>query len=226
VEQWISEGDTILILADINEDVRSDEIASTFRQMGLVEVVTSQHGHLGPNTHIRGTNPIDGIFIPPQMVLNVMSGYFAFREGIPSDHRALWIDIPLAVLGWFNGPELTPLKARRLKCKDPQIIQKYNKVLQQQLDIQKLPQRIEQLSLQTRHHRLTKQQQWDYEAIDRLSTDAKRHAKSKCRKLTVGWVQWCPQLTRAIARILYWKGLWKRLTGMQNTSTEQPGKAV
>jgi len=80
--------------------------------MGLVDAVTGQHGQLGPNTHNRGTNPIDGIFIPIALLPNVSSGYFAFGEGIPSDHRALWIDIPLAALGWFNVPEPIPLKAR------------------------------------------------------------------------------------------------------------------
>jgi len=116
--------------------------------MGLVEAVTSQHGQLGPNTHNRGTNPIDGIFIPPSLLTNVMSGYFAFGEGIPSNHRALWIDTPLAALGWFTVPESIPLKAWRLKCNDPWIIKKYNEALQLQLDTHKLPHCIEWLTLQ------------------------------------------------------------------------------
>jgi len=64
-----------------------------------------------------------------------------------------------------------------------------------------------------RHNHLNRQQQWDYEEIDRLSSDAKQHAESTCHKLTVGRVQWCPQLTKAIARILYWKGIRKCHTG-------------
>jgi len=125
----------------------------------------------------------------------------------------LWIDIPLAALGWFTVPTSIPLQARRLKCNDPRIIKKYNDILQLQLEAHQLPQRIERLTSQTRHHHLTRQQKWDYEEIDRLSSDAKRYSETKCRKLTVGKVQWCPKLTRAISRILYWKGLRKRLTG-------------
>jgi len=178
-----------------------------------VEVVTSQHGLCGPNTHNQGTNPIDCIFIPPLLLPKVTSGYFAFREGIPSDHRALWIDIPLAALGWFTVPEPIPLKAWRLKCNNPRIITKYNDVLQQQLEHHNLPRCIECLTSQVRHNRLTRQQKWDYEAIDHLSSEAKRHAESKCHKLTVGRVQWCPQLTKAIAQILYWKGIRKCHTG-------------
>jgi len=51
VKQWTLEGDTVIILADINDDIRTDLIMSTFWQMGLVDAITSQHGHLGPNTH-------------------------------------------------------------------------------------------------------------------------------------------------------------------------------
>jgi len=213
VDQWLSKGNIIIILADINNNVQTDPIRSTFQQMGLVEAVTSQHGLLGPNTHNHSTNPIDGIFIPPLLLTNVMSRYFSFGEGIPSDHRALWIDIPLAALGWFTVPESIPLKAWRLKCNDPRIIKKYIEALELQLDTHQLPQRIELLTPQTRHNRLTRQQKWDYKEIDCLSSDAKHHAETKCHKLMVGRVQWCPQLTRAIAQILYWKGLRKRHTG-------------
>jgi len=111
VKQWTSEGDTVVLLADINDDIRTDLITSTFWQMGLVDAITSQHGQCGPNTHNRGSTPIDGIFIPPSLLPHVTSGYLAFSEGIPSDHRALWIDIPLSALGWFIVPEPTPLKA-------------------------------------------------------------------------------------------------------------------
>jgi len=86
VEQWTAEGDTVIILADINDDIRTDPITSAFRQMGLLDAITSQHGNLSPNTHNRGSTPIDGIYIPPTLLPHVTSGYLAFGEGIPSDH--------------------------------------------------------------------------------------------------------------------------------------------
>jgi len=56
-------------------------------------------------------------------------------------------------------------------------------------------------------------QQRQLEVIDEVTTQAKLMAEQSCRKLTVGKVQWCPQLTHAIARILYWKGVRKRIRG-------------
>jgi len=57
---------------------------------------------MGLNTHNQGSNPIDGIFIPTTLIPAVTSGYLAFGKGIPSNHRAIWINVPLAALGWFN----------------------------------------------------------------------------------------------------------------------------
>jgi len=101
VALWQSEGDMVIILVDINEDIQEEPILSTFWQMGLAETIIAQHGIQGPNTHNCGTNPINCIFISTTLIQAVTSGYLAFGEGIPSNHRAVWIDIPLAALGWF-----------------------------------------------------------------------------------------------------------------------------
>jgi len=45
------------------------------------------------------------------------------------------------------------------------------------------------------------------------STASKLFAEAKCCKLTVRQVPWCPRITMAITRILYWKGLKKRILG-------------
>ncbi len=111
VEQWQSARDIVIILVDINEDVCLESISSKFQEMGLVEAITAIHGNTGPNTHNRGQHPIDGIFVPRQLVKSVMAGYYAFGKGIPSDHQVLWIDIPLDALGWFTIPSSVPLQA-------------------------------------------------------------------------------------------------------------------
>jgi len=102
--------------------------------MGLVEATTALPGNLGPNTHNRGQTPINRIFIPQSLLNSIMAGYYAFGEGIPSDHQALWLDIPLTSLGWFNIPAPIPLKAQRLKCTDPRIVKQYNMALQELME--------------------------------------------------------------------------------------------
>jgi len=183
--------------------------------MGLVEAIMAIHGNNGPNTHNRGKNPIDRIFTPWTLAQSLTSGYYAFGEGIPSNHRALWIDIPLATLGWFTVPSSIPLKAWRLQCKDPRIIEYYNKELHKLLAQHRLVKRLQVLSNQTQNWRITRTQQREYEEIDALTTQAKILAEAQCRKLPVGKVPWCPQLSKVIAQIWYWKGIRKRLLNSQ-----------
>jgi len=40
-------------------------------------------------------------------------------------------------------------------------------------------------------------------------TEAKRGAENQCRKFKNGQVQWCPQVTAAINKILFWKSILK-----------------
>jgi len=79
-------------MANMNEDVRVPIIQNTFRMVGLVEGLTTQHPQ-PPPTHNHGSNPIDGIFIPFSLLDQCQTSYLEFSEAIPSDHQALWIDI-------------------------------------------------------------------------------------------------------------------------------------
>jgi len=200
-------------MADMNEDVREDPVLTTATNMGLQDAVTTQHGKDAPNTHNRGSAPIDGIFLPLQLIHTIRSGYLAFGKGIPSDHCLIWVDIPAAAFRWLTPPEMVPLKAQRLKCKDPRIVAQYNQELEKALTTSKLSERLQALEQAVTGCRLTQKQQQHLEAIDEEMTKAKLTAEQLCRKLTAGKVQWCPQLSKAIAQILYWKGVRKRIRG-------------
>jgi len=48
--------------------------------------------------HQQGSKPIDGIFMSYYLISSYTGGYVAFGKGVPSDHQALWLDIPAM---WF-----------------------------------------------------------------------------------------------------------------------------
>jgi len=98
-------------MANMNEDVREDPVLTTATNMGVQDAVMTQHGNDAPNTHNRGSAPIDGIFLLAQLIPTIQSGYLAFGEGIPSDHQLIWVDVPVAALGWLAPPDMVPLKA-------------------------------------------------------------------------------------------------------------------
>jgi len=199
----------MIILADMNNNICIDPIQTAVIQMGLAEAITTQHGPNTPNMHNHRSKPIDGIFLEPNLIQTISSGYLAFGKGIPSDHWAVWINIPIGAMGWFMSPDAVLLKARQLKCEDPRIVAKYNLMLEMELTSQNLPCWMESLVEQVKGHRLTWAQQRKLENIDRETTCTKVMAEWNCQKLTLGKVQWCPQLTKAIACILYWKGIKK-----------------
>jgi len=90
---WQAKGDTVILVADMNEDVRSLAIQDMLRAIGLVDGPTTLHAS-PPATYNHGMNPIDGIFLPSNLVDQCNSGYLEFGAAVPSNHRALWLDIP------------------------------------------------------------------------------------------------------------------------------------
>jgi hypothetical protein len=87
----------VVLLSDWNADVRGEKTRKDMADLGMREVITEFHGDEGPRTYIRGSKPIDGIFMAHDLYI-VQCGYMPFGMGIGSDHRCLWIDIRTRVL--------------------------------------------------------------------------------------------------------------------------------
>jgi len=102
--------------------------------------------------------------------------------------------------------------ARRLQCKDPRVVNRYDNTLSEKLKEDNLAAKVSTLAAEIKI-RLTNNQQEQYEAIDKAATEYKRHAEKTCRKLHAGAVQWCPLVSHAIYQILYWKGMLSRKQG-------------
>jgi len=92
------------------------------------------------------------------------------------------------------------------------VIDKYNELLLQQLLKDQVPQPVQALA-NALSGRLTRPQQSQYELLDTQLVAAKIYAECHCQKLKMGNIQWCPEVTRSINRILFWKGILRRTTG-------------
>jgi len=163
-----------------------------------------------PPTFQQGSWPIDGIFTAPQWLVMAAGGYLSFGDTIPSDHWAIWLDLHM--------PEICPLdqegyikpQVHRLQCKDPRVMACYNNTLFDILEINSIPQQINQLN-----DRLLKATDlWqslckEHNAINQVVMDAKQGAKNQSQKLKCGQVQWCPWVMAAMNRILFWKSMLK-----------------
>jgi hypothetical protein len=73
-------------------------------------------------------------------------GCAPFNAGCPSNHRYLWIDVPYTdALGYSIPPHVCP-SARRLQCKNPNLVQKYNTQLSHPLTTKNLDTDLDKIS--------------------------------------------------------------------------------
>jgi len=166
VAAWQDAGDEIIVLTDFDDDVQLPWIRNFFGQMNLVKAISELTGLLPTATHNRGSTPIDGIYVSTGLLPSITGGYLAFDVAIPSDHRALWVDIPRTILGFNEEYRLHKSTARHLQCRDPRVVTKYVSHLTSKLDQANAFQRVAQLGSSISRHHLTREYQQEYEELD------------------------------------------------------------
>ena len=101
----------------------------------MKEAILTSHTCRDPlDTYNRNMNrePIDGLWVTQGLRVSA-SGYSAFNEGCPSDHRVLWIELKYDSV---FGHHVDPLKYRqpkRLRSDDPRLVNKYNTLVSEKL---------------------------------------------------------------------------------------------
>jgi hypothetical protein len=210
LEIWTSNGEKIIVMGDLNEDIRSNSITKFFSDFNMTEPIITRHGHNAPKTFNYGTTPIDGVFISQDV--NVLAGgYTPTKWGMSTDHRLIWIDVEMGTLfGQALSKPWAP-KARRLKLNDPRIVARFMSArirLSQQDNIltslKELQSSIASEGLGRNHiHRLKE--------LDRLCTGHVIEADKQRRKLKMGAVPWSPPLQQSIDRIRYYRACIGRL---------------
>ena len=130
VTSWTSANEKVVIRMDANSDVRTGHLANMLRSLGFEEQITFRHARNGPPpaTHIANTKgvPIDGIWT--NFAHGTMRcGYMAFHEGLPSDHRTAWIDLPMHEMLGYRPPDIHRRKPPNLIDSDPCIRKQCNR---------------------------------------------------------------------------------------------------
>ena len=82
LNEWRKAGEHLILLCDMNEDVRNPRIQQFLQEVGMKDLLLDQYGDkVAPRTHIRGSAPIDGIFATSAVDI-LRGGYCAFDEGV------------------------------------------------------------------------------------------------------------------------------------------------
>ena len=87
-------------------------VQAKLEPLGLTDVIHGLHpDQPTPATHNRGSTVIDGIFVF-SLRRATAGGFCMFNKILLSDHRALWIDIPLTALLGLKMPNIVTPSAR------------------------------------------------------------------------------------------------------------------
>jgi len=123
----------VIVMANFNKDIWSAVLQTQFLELGLDVVFTSLHGKQAPATQNCQSLPIDGIFLPCDIIPYCQGGYLDFGNGVPSDHRVIWLDIPSMYICPTATNQPRHMTAWWLQCSDPCIIKQYMELFCQQL---------------------------------------------------------------------------------------------
>ena len=116
-------------------DVRDNnkKLVQELEMRGIGGKITGRYGKEGaPNTHIRGLNPIDGIFGSEELEM-VRGGYIGGNP-VLSDHRFAWAEFTYdSILGEDRGEVYSP-GARKLQLEYTKVTKSFIKLLMKQMN--------------------------------------------------------------------------------------------
>ena len=162
-----------IINGDWNQDVQtSTELLRQFKDRNISPTIT-QKFHNAPATYNNGQVPIDEIFVSSGIIVE-KCGYLPHGEN-NGDHRPIWIEVSKDSFLGTKPPPVVSIKARRLKTNNPAIVQKYNYILQQELEVYNVYNRV--YKLYTTHSTpMTHSECKEYDKLDIIREKAMKKA--------------------------------------------------
>ncbi len=122
ISKWQEDGNFIILLADMNEDILSKDLQIFCQELQLVKAISSLYRKSPIPTHQRGRNAIDGIFVSGALMKDVTGGNLPLGEVMASDHRAIWLDICAEHVKMHHHDLVQWHACQRLKCHNPRVI--------------------------------------------------------------------------------------------------------
>ena len=125
IETWMTGGNQIILMLDLNDDITNSAANDKLRSIDLIESISHRHDNQPVATCNQGTKAIDGIYVSRSILIQ-RGGYCPFNT-FPSDHRAIWIDLTMSNICGNRMADVLHPQARRLKCNDPKTQDKWTK---------------------------------------------------------------------------------------------------
>ena len=196
---WREKGDRLVLLMDANDHVVDGELAMRLRGEGLAmeEAVHSRNPGQGPPTHFRGSQPIDGIWVTPDVEV-CGAAYLPF-DACLGDHRPVLVDVSMKSFLGSNMPRIVPAAARKLTSKVGRIRQKYIDDVEKAFKAHGIFENLLRLQDQATYP-VKEDVRKALEAIDQLVVKIMLAAEKGCRKFRMGPYEFSPQIKALMDR--------------------------
>ncbi len=206
LNKWLQEGDRLIVYMDANKDIHKKSIGKSLTSregLNMVEVVGEFTGRRIGATFFRGSKPIDGIWVTPDLVVThacVMPAGFGV-----GDHRMFVVDFQEESLIGKAPLRVKRFTSHRLNTKvSSGAVRNYLSQLEKNLSHHRLIERIGELHTK---HKTRRKFQRGLNKLDKQSKDLMTNAEKKCRKIKSGRIPFSPNAALWIRRTQVYQSL-------------------
>lgn len=128
IDGFTAEGYQIVLMGDFNVPLNDGgRLQNGLKKRGMYDPIQERYGYAeAPNTHIRGSKPIDAIFLSE--TLRIERGGFDMGHREISDHRMLWVDIKLDVILGKDRGDISRPRTKKLQLRNRVVTKRFNRV--------------------------------------------------------------------------------------------------
>lgn len=208
LEQWMVQGNRIILMMDANDNVLNGHIAKALAKDGikLKEVVHAETQGHGPKTNFRGSQSIDGILYT--LDLELMGPSNLLFDSDMSDHRLMMADFTKQSLLGVNLPNIVLPNGCRLNCKIERIRTKYIEDLEAKFERHNILERLKKISKEASFP-ISAETAKVLEKINLEVTKLMLSAEKKCRKLYIKHYEFSPPIKQWLDRCHTYRALIK-----------------
>ena len=202
---WRENGDRLIVCMDANEHIYRKQIGKTLTNedgLGMKEVVGEFTGQQIGATFFRGSDPIDGIWATPDVVVTsacvMPAGY-----GV-GDHRLFVVDFLTSSLVGSTPPKIVRAEARRLNTKIGGAAAKYSDEVERLTLQHKVIERVGQAHDTCKSKLAVKRQ------CDKIDVEIKQYmrgAERRCRRIKSGRIPFSPESSKWIRRAQVYRSI-------------------
>ena len=141
LSSWIMQGEELVLMMDMNDDIYKSPFARKLAKIGLEEQFRKTNSADAPHSHAEGSKPISAVLATQGIDVQ---NYFQFKHGVGTgNHRVHALDITLQSIYGTSAPPPVKKAGRKLQCSQPRTVQAYIDKLEILTDEHKLDKKLD-----------------------------------------------------------------------------------